>query len=129
MQKARHGFNKGGTCYDNEMYGVWRKESCKNKNMIYLKINKTEQNEIIALCDSNLIGKSFSEKDLNLDVNERFYKGDVLDEDKIVKILMNARNINIVGEEAMRLAVKHNIVEKENIIKIKNIPHSIIFEI
>ncbi|AJF62509.1 MAG: hypothetical protein QT11_C0001G0360 [archaeon GW2011_AR20] len=97
--------------------------------MIYLKINKTEQNEIIALCDSNLIGKSFSEKDLNLDVNERFYKGDVLDEDKIVKILMNARNINIVGEEAMRLAVKHNIVEKENIIKIKNIPHSIIFEI
>ena len=97
--------------------------------MIYLKINKTEQNEIIALCDSNLIGKSFSEKDLNLDVNERFYKGDVLDEDKIVKILMNSRNINIVGEEAMRLAVKHNIVEKENIIKIKNIPHSIIFEI
>ena len=97
--------------------------------MIYLKINKTEKNEIIALCDSDLIGKNFSEKDLNLNVNERFYKGDIMGEDKIVKILMNAKNINIVGEEAIRLAVKHNIVEKEDIIKIKNIPHAIIFEI
>jgi hypothetical protein len=97
--------------------------------MIYLKINKTEQNEIVAICDEDLIGKKFSEGDLRLHVTERFYKGDSVDEGKIIGILKHARNINIVGKEAIKLAIKNRIIEKENVIKIKNIPHAIVFEI
>lgn len=95
--------------------------------MIYLKINKTEQNEIIAVCDSDLMGKKFSENGLNLDINEIFYKGDIIDEKEIIKILKKSRNINIVGKESIKLAVKAGIINKENIIKIKNIPHAMVF--
>ncbi|MEK6841136.1 MAG: DUF424 family protein [Nanoarchaeota archaeon] len=97
--------------------------------MIYLKINKTEQNEVVAICDENLIGKNFSENNLKLDLGERFYKGELMDEEKIVKILRNAKNINIVGKDAVKLAIKNRIIEEENIIKIKNIPHAIVFGI
>ncbi|MEK6835152.1 MAG: DUF424 family protein [Nanoarchaeota archaeon] len=95
--------------------------------MIYLKINKTEQSEIIAVCDSGLIGKRFSENGLNLDINEIFYKGEIMNEKEIIKILKEARNINIVGKESIKLAVKAGIIDKENIIKIKNIPHAMVF--
>ena len=97
--------------------------------MIYLKINKTEQNEVVAICDENLIGKNFSENNLKLDLGERFYKGELMDEEKIVKILRNAKNINIVGKDAVKLAIKNRIIEEENLIKIKNIPHAIVFGI
>lgn len=97
--------------------------------MIYLKKNTNEESEIIALCDSELIGKKFSENGLSLDIIERFYKGEMLEEDEIVKILKNAKNINIVGKEAITLALKSGIIEEENIIKVKNIPHALVFEI
>jgi len=97
--------------------------------MIYLKITKTEFSEIVAVCDEDLIGKKFSENDNMLDINERFYKGEIMDEGKIIEILNNAKNINIVGEEAVGLAIKAGIVEEENIIKIKNIPHALVFGI
>jgi hypothetical protein len=97
--------------------------------MIYLKINKTEFSEIVAICDEELIGKTFIENDLKLDITERFYKGKLMKEDEIVDILKHAKNINIIGKNAVNLAIKNNIIEKENIIKIKKIPHAIIFGI
>ena len=97
--------------------------------MIYLKINKTEQNEVVAVCDADLIGKSFSEKNLKLDITEKFYKGKITSKEEIIKILKDAENINIVGKESIKLAVDAGIIEKNNIIKIKKIPHAIAFEL
>jgi len=95
--------------------------------MIYLKINRTGYNEIVAICDQNLIGKTFSEKNFKLDVTERFYKGELMKDKKIIKILKGAENINIVGRESINLCIKAGIIERENIIKIQKIPHAIIF--
>jgi len=97
--------------------------------MIYLKINRTELSEIIAVCDEELIGKSFSENNLKLDVTERFYKGKLMNEEEIIEKLKNARNINIVGKNSINLAIKHRIIDKDSVIKIKNIPHAVIFEL
>ena len=96
---------------------------------MYLKINRNEQNEIVAVCDEELIGKKFSENDLSLNVNERFYKGELSDDGKILEALREARNINIVGKNAVKLALKSGIIEEDNIIKINDIPHAIVFEI
>jgi len=96
--------------------------------MIYLKINKTEQNEIVAVCDENLIGRKFSENNIKFDITERFYKGELMKDEDGIKILKNAKNINVVGKESIKLAIKAGRIEKENIIKIQNIPHAIVFE-
>ncbi len=96
--------------------------------MIYLKINKTEQNEIVAICDENLIGRKFSENKLKLNITERFYKGELMKDEDVIKILRNARNLNITGKESIKLAIKAGIIDKENIIKIQNIPHAIVFK-
>lgn len=79
--------------------------------------------EVVALCDKKLIGKTLEEKNLQLKVSERFYKGEELSEDKIIDILKSKSNINIVGEESIKLALKIGVISKENIIKIKGVPH------
>ncbi len=95
--------------------------------MIFLKIHADAidpSRTIISICDSDLIGKKFEEGKRQLDITERFYKGETKTEDEIIKILENASNINIVGKESISLALKLKIINKENIIKIQGIPHA-----
>lgn len=92
--------------------------------MILLKVHKSGNSEVVSLCDSNLIGKTFEEGKLHIEISERFYKGEELPKEKILLILKNCSNANIVGKESIKLALDNNIIEKESIVKIKKIPIS-----
>src|SRR3989344_7521026 len=97
------------------------------ERMIFLKIHADAIDPsriIISICDSDLIGKKFEEGKRQLNVSERFYKGEIKTEYEITEILKNAPNINIIGKQSIALALKLNIIVKENIIKIQGIPHA-----
>lgn len=106
-----------------------RKTYSKSKNMMLLKLHRSGNSEIISLCDSNLISKTFKDGKLHIEVSERFYRGEELPKEKIILILKNCNNANIVGKESIKLALDNNIIEKESIIKIKNIPISYVIRI
>ncbi len=96
---------------------------------MYLKIHKSQDRDIIAICDSNLIGKKFSDKSgLYLDVSEGFYRGKEVSEEEAFKVVKEGKNnssiFNIVGKKSIDFALKNGIIEKENIVKINNIPHA-----
>lgn len=94
--------------------------------MILLKLHKNGNSEVVSLCDSNLIGKTFEEGKLHIEISERFYKGEELPKEKVIMVLKSCNNANIVGEKSIKLALDNNIIEKESIIKIKKIPISYI---
>ena len=94
---------------------------------IFVKIHKSQDKEIVAVCDEELINKKFEDKDFRLDVSEEFYKGKKMDEDKILDIMKKAETLNIVGKRSINLALKNGIIIKENVIKIKGIPHAQLF--
>ena len=101
-----------------------QKTQLQLKYKMYLKIHKTEERIIISLCDEDLVGKKFTEKNLQLAVNERFYKGDKITEKEAIPILKEAWVLNIVGEKSIKAALKAKAITKENIIKIQGIPHA-----
>ncbi len=92
--------------------------------MIYVKIHKSANNFVTSLCDSELIGKKFKEGKLVLDVSERFYKGELVDEDKIEDYLKDAINVNLVGERVVDAALKLGFVLKENILIVEGVKHA-----
>ena len=91
--------------------------------MIYVKIHKGSS-EVIAICDEELIGKKFSDGKFCLDIKENFYKGELMKEEQVRNILRNATNLNIVGEESIKLALEEGIIDKDCIVKIKGVPHA-----
>lgn len=97
--------------------------------MIYLKIHRHRYGGIISICDENLIGKKFIDKDLQLDITKRFYEGELLKEENVVKILKEVSNANIVGKKSIELALKNKIIKKKDVIIIKKIPHALIFSL
>ena len=80
----------------------------------------------IAICDSELIGKYFEEGDFQLDVKEKFFKGEEMSEDEVGELMskMSAEDatFNIVGEKSVGLALKSGLVSEEAVKKIQGIP-------
>jgi len=93
---------------------------------MYVKIHKGST-IVLAICDENLIGKKFEEGDLCLDVNEAFYKGEKKTKEEVLELLKEYKNVNIVGEESVKVGIESGVISKDSIITIGGIPHAQFF--
>lgn len=92
---------------------------------MYIKIHDAGNGRtVVALCDKELIGKILSEGNIELNVSEKFYKGEELPEDEVAEILKNANNVNILGKKSIAFAIKLGIISQENVITIQGVPHA-----
>ena len=89
-----------------------------------VKVHKADTKKIVTIVDSDLIGKKFEEKNLQLDLTVDFYKGEERTEEEIKDITKDAYIVHLVGEESINFGLKMGWLDKDNIIKIKNIPHA-----
>jgi len=94
--------------------------------MIFVKEHIHNNRKLLAICDGNLIGKTFEEGDKALDVSKSFYQGEPMFEGDILNLIEDNTLLNIVGEESINFAVKNKLIEKDGIIKIKGIPHAML---
>ena len=90
----------------------------------YIKVYKDGDDLLVACCDEDIKGKTFEEGDLILDVMESFYCDEFLDESEVRLLLQKATIVNIVGEEAVKLAVGEGIIEEGSILRVKGVPHA-----
>ena len=85
---------------------------------------------VVAICDSELLGKTFEEGKFQLYVKENFYKGKEKTEEETIGIMKDMiredATFNIVGEKSVNLAIKAGIIEKESVEKIDNIPFALV---
>lgn len=98
--------------------------------MMYLKLHKSYRN-VLALCDENLIGKKFEQGQFQLDIREKFYKGELLDKEKAIRILkqqaLNDATFNISGQESIECAKESGLIQNDDGIKrIQDIPFTLI---
>ena len=90
---------------------------------MHVKLKDSKEGFILAVCDSELLGKTFSEGEMQLDLTNDFYKGEEKSDDEIADLMRNAYIINLVGEKSCALAIKEGIINEKDIKKVKNIPH------
>ena len=91
---------------------------------MYVKIHKSGESEIVAISDEGLIGKVIEDEKARIEVTERFYKGKRVNDEEIKEILKTAKTVNVVGEESVNLCINLGLIEKENVLKIKGVPHA-----
>jgi hypothetical protein len=94
--------------------------------MILIKIHKSRRH-VVAICDSDLLGKTFEEGIKILNLRENFYKGEEYQEETaILTIKAQAKEdatFNIVGEKSVNAAIKAGLINQDAIGKIKDIPY------
>lgn len=91
---------------------------------LLLNVRDTEKGRLVSVCDADLLGETFEEGDLSLSVNADFYDGEAADEQTIVENLANCTTANIVGTEAVELAVEHGLIEEDKVLDIDGTRHA-----
>lgn len=95
----------------------------KQKEM-YIKEHNLDAGLLVAVCDMELIGKSFVDGNLNLKVTEGFYKGEEATEREVIASLKLATIANLVGKRAIKCAIANNFIADANVIFVDGVPHA-----
>ncbi len=94
-----------------------------------LKIHNSYR-KIIALSDTDLIGKTFEQGIKQIEITPNFFKGQEKNKEQIIPILKALQKedatFNIVGKESVQTALEAGIIKQKGIIKIQNVPVALI---
>jgi hypothetical protein len=77
----------------------------------------------VAVCDIDLIGETFREGKLKLDVRPDFYKGRVSSIREALHEIDAADIANLVGKGIIEAAVREGLVDPSAIVRIAGVPH------
>lgn len=89
-----------------------------------VKIHKRENRTVLAVCDSDLVGRKFEEGDRQLDLSGDFYKGEERTDKDIGDLLRNADIVNLVGEKSVAIGIQEEVITQDHVITIAGIPHA-----
>ncbi|MCX8159269.1 MAG: DUF424 family protein [Candidatus Pacearchaeota archaeon] len=96
--------------------------------MISIKIHHSYR-KVVAVCDSEIIGKKFEENNKQLDLRERFFKDKEFTKQEAISIMKKYAKedatFNIVGKESISAAIEANIINKKCVMRVKNIPFAL----
>ena len=96
---------------------------------MFVKIHKTYR-DVVAICDSELLGKMFEEGGFQLHVKENFFNGEEVSEEKLIKIMQKMAaddsTFNIVGAKSVKAGLKAGIISEQGIKKIQGIPFALV---
>jgi len=86
--------------------------------------------EIVAVCDSELIGKRFEEDNLQLDVKESFFKGELKTREEAIEVMTEMKledaTFNIIGDRAVKAALEAGVIRPGHVGKIAGISYALI---
>lgn len=96
---------------------------------MFIKVIRSYR-DVVAICDSSILGKRFEQGNFQLDIKESFYKGEEVSEEKAIEILKSMSKedatFNIAGENAVNAAIKAGVISKESVGKIQGIPFALV---
>ena len=97
---------------------------------MYFKIHESYR-RVVAVCDSDLIGKKFEEGKMQLEVRENFYKDEEIDFENAIeffkKEIVEDATFNIVGAESIKAAKESGVISDGNVGEVAGIPFALRF--
>ena len=86
--------------------------------------------DVVAICDTELLGKQFEEGERILDVKESFYNGDEKTPEETAEIIKDmAREdatFNIAGEKSVACAKQCGLITEDSIMKVDGVPFALV---
>jgi hypothetical protein len=92
-----------------------------DKKEINLKVYRQGAEVLVAVCDSDLLGKRFAEGRLHVEVSKDFFGDEKASPEELETALEKATIANFVGCCAVEQAIRLGYVEKENVLCIEGV--------
>ena len=90
---------------------------------VHLRVIHDRRGVLVAACDAGLLGETFRQGRMKLEVNTQFYGGALCSVEKAMEALAEADVANLVGEATIKAAVDKGLVDPEAVIYFGAVPH------
>ena len=90
---------------------------------VHLRVIHDKRRVLVAACDAGLLGETFRQGRMKLEVNPQFYGGALCTIEKAMEALVEADVANLVGETTIKAAVDKGLVDPEAVIYFGAVPH------
>ena len=91
---------------------------------VYMNLKQNGKNVLLAVCDSELIGKTLREGKIVFHIKDEFYNGRKATVEEALGMIDNSTIVNLVGKQCVEKAIAKGYVHPEAVIKIEGIPHA-----
>jgi uncharacterized protein len=91
---------------------------------VCVNLKKVGRNTILAICDSELLGRTLREGKIVFHVKEEFYDGGRVTVDEAVDMIANSTIVNMVGKCCVEKAIAKGYVHPLAVLNIEGIPHA-----
>lgn len=96
---------------------------------LLLKIHKSPEGDIVALCDTDILGKKFEEKGIILDVKNDFFGGKAAAKKEVSRALSECYTANIAGNGAVKAALECGEIAESGVKSVAGVKYAMIFRI
>lgn len=97
--------------------------------MFLLKIHLSEKGKVAAACDAELLGKTFSDGEICLDVDADFFGGRKAEPDEIVRAIKACVTANLAGNKITAELVKRGVIKESGVKEIKGVKYAMVFKV
>lgn len=89
-----------------------------------LRERSTQEGLLVSVCDPDVLGETFENGDASLTVDPDFYEGEEATSEEVVASLAQCSVANLVGSEAVGVAIEHGFVEEANVLEFDGTVHA-----
>jgi len=94
-----------------------------------MNLKKIGNNVLLAIRDTEILGKTLREGKIVFNVKEEFYKGARVAIEEAVDMITNSTIVNMVGKNIVQKAIEKGYVHPEAVLNIEGVPHAQIVKI
>jgi len=97
--------------------------------VMFLKVHRTPDGEILAVCDRELLNTTLLHREVEVHISEAFYGNTPADEEQVRTALSNAANANLFGRRVVELAIACGAVDRGCVVLVGGVPHAQVFRV
>jgi len=90
---------------------------------IVSKKNSTN-GSLLIITDKEILGKTFEEGKLQLDLSKDFYKGEEKSKEEVKKLIDTSTHLHFTGKESVAIGIEKDLIDSNKILYVQNIPHA-----
>jgi hypothetical protein len=91
---------------------------------IYLNVRRSGGEVLVAACDKEVLGLSFSSGKLCIEVSRSFYCGQLVDIRELRAALNEASIANLTGNNVVSAAVAEGFIDRKTVLDIGGVKHA-----
>jgi len=91
---------------------------------VYVKVTRWGRHTLLAVCDTDILGKTFKENGVVFEVKEEFYNGYKTSIDEALALIEQSTIVNLCGRNIVKKAIEKGYVHPEAIFEICGVLHA-----